>query len=68
MKTKSLNKILHVVDFSYPVIMIDSDVCILRDIESLIGPHYDIQVTTISDIMKTSDDSSFLQTAILLKN
>ncbi len=29
---------------------------------------YDIQVTTISDIMKTSDDSSFLQTAILLKN
>jgi len=48
MKTKSLNKILHVVDFSHPVIMVDSDVCILRDIEPLIEPHYDIQVTTMS--------------------
>jgi hypothetical protein len=57
---KYLNKIFHVIDFDHPVIMIDSDVCILQDIEPIISPHYDIQVTTMSTGGHTRDDGIYI--------
>lgn len=56
MKTKSLNKLFHSIDFHHPVIMIDSDVCILKDLEPIIDKSYDIQVTTMSTGGHTRED------------
>lgn len=60
MKTKSLNKLFHAIDFDDPVVMIDSDVCVLRDIEPIIAPYYDIQVTTMSSGGHTRGDGIYI--------
>jgi hypothetical protein len=60
MKTHTLNKLLHMIDFDHPVVMIDSDVCVLRDIESLIDQEYDIQVTTMKTGGHTRADGIFI--------
>lgn len=60
MKTKSLNTLLHKIDFDHPVIMIDSDVCVLKDIESIIDTEYDIQVTTMKGGGHTRSDGIFI--------
>jgi hypothetical protein len=60
MKTKSLHALLHKNDFDHSVIMIDSDVCILKDLESIIDLEYDIQVTTMSTGGHTRSDGIFI--------
>lgn len=60
MKTETLNKLLHMIDFDHPVVMIDSDVCILKDIEPLINTEYDIQVTTMKTGGHTRADGIFI--------
>lgn len=61
MKTKSLNALLHKIDFDHPVIMIDSDVCVLKDLEPIIDLEYDIQVTTMSTGGHTRSDGIFIR-------
>jgi hypothetical protein len=60
MKTKTLNKLFHMIDFDHPVVMIDSDVCVLRDIEPIINPKIDIQVTTMKTGGHTRADGIFI--------
>lgn len=60
MKTTTLNKLFHIIDFKHPVVMIDSDVCVLKDIEPLIDHEYDIQVTTMSTGGHTRSDGIFI--------
>jgi hypothetical protein len=60
MKTKMLSKLFHIIDFDHPVVMIDSDVCILKDIQSIINTEYDIQVTTMKTGGHTRSDGTFI--------
>jgi hypothetical protein len=60
MKTETLNKLFHIIDFDHPIVMIDSDVCILKDIESVIDTQYDIQVTTMKTGGHTRSDGIFI--------
>jgi hypothetical protein len=60
MKTQTLNKLFHIIDFDHPVVMIDSDVCFLKDIEPLINTEYDIQVTTMKTGGHTRADGIFI--------
>jgi len=60
MKTQTLNKLFHMIDFDHPVVMIDSDVCVMKDIESLINTEYDIQVTTMKTGGHTRADGIFI--------
>jgi len=60
MKTQTLNKLFHMMDFDHPVVMIDSDVCVLKDIEPLINTEYDIQVTTMKTGGHTRADGIFI--------
>jgi len=60
MKTKTLNNLFHFIDFDHSVIMIDSDVCLLKDIESIIDTEYDIQVTTMKGGGHTRSDGIFI--------
>ena len=60
MKTQSLNKLFHMIDFDHPVVMIDSDVCVLKDIEPIINPKIDIQVTTMKTGGHTRADGIFI--------
>lgn len=60
MKTQSLNKLFHMIDFDHPVVMIDSDVCVLKDIEPIINPNIDIQVTQMKTGGHTRSDGIFI--------
>lgn len=60
MKTQSLNKLFHMIDFDHPVVMIDSDVCVLKDIEPIINPNIDIQVTQMKTGGHTRADGIFI--------
>jgi hypothetical protein len=45
LKTRFLHKLLHVIDEDRPLILIDNDTLVLKDLEPLINTDYDIQVT-----------------------
>ncbi len=60
LKTVILNKILHCIDFEHSLIMIDSDVCVLKDLNDLIDLNYDIQVTTMKSGGHTRADGIFI--------
>ena len=45
-KTLSLLKLMKCMDFDIPLIMIDNDVCVLKDLSPLIDNRYDIQITS----------------------
>lgn len=59
-KTKVLNNLLSQNDFDHSILMIDSDVCILKNIESIIDTEYDIQVTTMKGGGHTRSDEIFI--------
>ena len=61
MKTKIFDKLLSESNFNHPIIMIDSDVCILKDLESIIDLEYDIQVTTMKTGGHTRSDGIFIK-------
>ena len=46
-KTRFLHKLLHITDSERPLIVIDNDTLVLKDLEPLIEPEYDIQVTNM---------------------
>ena len=46
-KTRFLHKLLHIVDSDRPLIVIDNDCLILKDLAELINPDYDLQVTNM---------------------
>lgn len=59
-KTRMLKKLLHIISFDHPLIMIDSDVCILKDLSEVIDTNYDIQVTTMNTGGHTRADGIFI--------
>lgn len=60
MKTQTLNKLFCKNSFDSPLVMIDSDVCVLKDIEPIINTEYDIQVTTMKGGGHTRSDGIFI--------
>jgi hypothetical protein len=60
-KTRILYKLLTMMDIEDPLIMIDSDVCVLKDFESVIDMDYDIQVTTMHTGGHTRADGIFIK-------
>lgn len=60
MKTKILNKLINELNFDHSIIMIDSDVCVLKDFQPIIAPYYDIQVTTMSTGGHTRADGIYI--------
>ena len=59
-KTRVLSKLLHMMDFEDPLIMIDSDVCVLEDLAQVIDKEFDIQVTTMNTGGHTRADGIFI--------
>lgn len=49
LKTEYLKDLFDKVDANEPIVMIDSDTIILKDIFDIINPEYDLQVTQMSD-------------------
>ena len=47
LKTRFLHKLLHVIDEDRPLIVIDNDTLVLKDLEPLVDTDYDIQVTNM---------------------
>lgn len=59
-KTRMLLKILKSIDLGHPLIMIDCDVCVLKDLSETIDSQYDIQVTTMNTGGHTRGDGIFI--------
>lgn len=59
-KTRMLKKLLYNISFNHPLIMIDSDVCVLKDLSEVIDTNYDIQVTTMNTGGHTRADGIFI--------
>lgn len=61
LKTQILATVLASSPGDSPVFLIDSDVCILRNILELAEPMYDLQVTTMADGGHTRGDGRFIK-------
>ena len=59
-KTRVLSKLLTMMDFEEPLIMIDSDVCVLQDLAQVIDTEFDMQVTTMNTGGHTRTDGIFI--------
>ena len=59
-KTRVLSKLLTMMDFEDPLIMIDSDVCVLEDLAQVIDKEFDMQVTTMNTGVHTRADGIFI--------
>ena len=59
-KTRVLSKLLTMMDFEEPLIMIDSDVCVLEDLAQVIDTEFDMQVTTMNTGGHTRADGIFI--------
>ncbi len=59
-KTRVLSKLLTMTDFQEPLIMIDSDVCVLQDLAQVIDTEFDMQVTTMNTGGHTRADGIFI--------
>ena len=59
-KTRVLSKLLTMMDFEEPLIMIDSDVCVLQDLAQVIDTEFDMQVTTMNTGGHTRADGIFI--------
>ena len=60
-KTRVLYRLLSETNFKEPLIMIDSDVCVLHDLSQVINTNFDMQVTTMSDGGHTRSDGIFIR-------
>ncbi len=60
-KTRVLYKLLSEINFKEPLIMIDSDVCVLHDLAQVINTNFDMQVTTMSNGGHTRNDGIFIR-------
>ena len=60
-KTRILYKLLTTMDLEDPLVMIDSDVLVLKDFESVIDMDYDLQVTTMQTGGHTRADGIFIK-------
>ena len=60
-KTQLLSTVLAKSAGDFPVFLIDSDVCILKNILELADPSYDLQVTTMADGGHTRSDGRFIK-------
>ena len=60
-KTRILYKLLTMMNCEDSLIMIDSDVCVLKNLESVIDINYDLQVTTMHTGGHTRDDGIFIK-------
>ena len=60
-KTRVLYRLLSETNFKEPLIMIDSDVCVLHDLSKVIDTNFDMQVTTMSDGGHTRSDGIFIR-------
>ncbi len=61
LKTRMLKRLLQMVDFDHPLILIDSDVCILKDLSEYIDPREDMQFTSMSTGGHTRADGIFIR-------
>lgn len=59
-KTRVLSKLLTMMDFEEPLIMIDSDVCVLEDLAQVVDKEFDMQVTTMNTGGHTRADGIFI--------
>ena len=59
-KTRVLSNLLEIVKFEESLIMIDSDVCVLKDLAQVVNPEFDIQVTTMDGGGHTRADGIFI--------
>mgnify|MGYP001192479596 FL=1 len=59
-KTRVLYKLLKMVNFDKSIIMIDSDVCVLKDLSQAINTEFDMQVTTMNGGGHTRADGIFI--------
>lgn len=59
-KTRVLQKLLTMMEFDNPLIMIDSDVCVLQDLAQVIDTDFDMQVTTMNTGGHTRADGIFI--------
>tara|TARA_B100001094_G_scaffold227486_1_gene222004 strand:+ start:2209 stop:3012 length:804 start_codon:yes stop_codon:yes gene_type:complete len=60
-KTRVLYQLLSEINFEEPLIMIDSDVCVLHDLSQVINTNFDMQVTTMHTGGHTRDDGIFIK-------
>ena len=60
-KTQLLASVLAKSAGNSPVFLIDSDVCILKNILELVDPAFDLQVTTMADGGHTRSDGKFIK-------
>ena len=60
-KTRMLKKLLSGVNFDHPLILIDSDVCVLKDLAEYIDPREDMQFTSMSTGGHTRADGIFIR-------
>tara|TARA_B100000424_G_scaffold70627_1_gene52347 strand:+ start:2314 stop:3117 length:804 start_codon:yes stop_codon:yes gene_type:complete len=60
-KTRVLYQLLSNINFEEPLIMIDSDVCVLHDLSQVINTNFDMQVTTMHNGGHTRDDGIFIR-------
>ena len=61
LKTRMLQRLLHMVDFDHSLILIDSDVCVLKDLSEYIDTQYDMQFTSMSTGGHTRADGIFIR-------
>lgn len=59
-KTRMLFNLLKSINLDEPLIMIDSDVCVLKDLASVIDTQYHMQVTTMNTGGHTRSDGIFI--------
>lgn len=60
-KTLGLIKLLSEYNSTFPLILIDSDVCLIKDLAALIDTKYDIQATVMSDGGHQRRDGIFIK-------
>lgn len=60
-KTNGLLKLFNEYDIKEPTILIDSDVCVLKDLSSIIDTNYDIQATVMHDGGHRRADGIFIK-------
>jgi hypothetical protein len=59
-KTRVLSKLLTMMEFEEPLIMIDSDVCVLEDLAQVVDTEFDMQVTTMNTGGHSRADGIFI--------
>tara|TARA_B100000686_G_scaffold226338_1_gene233545 strand:- start:1931 stop:2740 length:810 start_codon:yes stop_codon:yes gene_type:complete len=61
LKTRMLSRLLSMIDFDHPLILIDSDVCVLKDLSKFIDPNCDMQFTSMHTGGHTRADGIFIR-------